>query len=186
MPFEFEETSIQDVILVKPQVFGDDRGYFMETYVGEDFEKAGIKSSFIQDNHSRSKRGVLRGLHFQKEPYAQAKLVRCLRGKIYDVAVDLRESSDTFGEYVSTILSEENKHQLYVPRGFAHGFLVLNDEADVVYKVDNDYSPEHEGGLIWNDPQVNIDWPEENPLLSNKDENWPTLEELKEKGETFS
>lgn len=186
MSFEFEETDIPDVLLVKPKVFEDDRGFFMETYVEEDFREVGIESKFVQDNYSRSIRCVLRGLHFQKRPYAQAKLVRCLKGKIYDVAVDLRENSDTFGEHVHAILSGDNANQLYIPRGFAHGFLVLSDEADVAYKVDNDYAPDYESGLIWNDSQVNIPWPIEDPILSEKDEKWPTLKELRERGETFS
>lgn len=186
MPFEFEKTDIPDVLLVKPKLFEDDRGFFMETYVKEDFERAGIKVKFVQDNHSKSEHAVLRGLHFQREPYVQAKLVRCISGSIHDVAVDLREKSETFGKYVSVTLSEDNKHQLYVPRGFAHGFLVLSEEADVAYKVDNDYAPDHEGGLIWNDPEISIDWPIEDLVLSEKDKEWPTLEELKSKGETFS
>lgn len=185
MPFEFEKTNIDDVILVKPKVFGDERGFFQETYVEEDFKEAGIDNDFIQDNHSRSEHGVLRGLHFQKEPYTQAKMVRCPRGAVYDVAVDLREDCETFGEYVSVILSEYNSYQLFVPRGFAHGFLTLTDVADVMYKVDNDYAPDYEGGLLWNDPEVDVDWAIMDPKLSEKDEEWPTLEELKEKGETF-
>lgn len=186
MPFEFEEKSIPSVLLVKPQVFKDDRGFFMETYVKKDFKGEGIKNEFVQDNHSRSKQRVLRGLHFQKKPYTQAKLVRCLKGKIFDVAVDLRESSDTFGEYIHAILSEENKEQLYIPRGFAHGFLALSEEAEVAYKVDNDYAPDYEVGLIWNDPQIDIDWPIDDPILSDKDKKWPTLEDLVEKEEIFS
>ena len=185
MPFEFVKTEIPDVVLVKPKVFEDERGFFMETYKKSDFEKAGIKGEFVQDNHSRSKYGVLRGLHFQKEPYAQAKIVRCIKGVIYDVAVDLRKNSPTFGKYVSAILSEYNKYMLYIPRGFAHGFVVLSDEAEVVYKVDNKYAPDHEGGLIWNDPDVNIRWPIENPTLSQKDQEWPTLKELIERKELF-
>ena len=185
MPFEFVRLEIPDVILIKPKVFEDERGYFMETYKKSDFEKAGIKGDFVQDNHSRSRYGVLRGLHFQKEPYAQAKIVRCVKGVIYDVAVDLRRNSPTFGKYVSVILSEYNKYMLYIPRGFAHGFLVLSDVAEVVYKVDNEYAPEYEGGVIWNDPDLNIPWPIDNPILSEKDKKWPTLKELIERGETF-
>jgi len=185
MPFEFKRLKIPDVILIKPKVFEDERGFFMETYKKEDFEKAGIKGEFVQDNHSKSKYGVLRGLHFQKDPYAQAKIVRCIRGVIYDVAVDLRKNSPTFGEYVGVILSEFNKYQLYIPRGFAHGFVVLSDVAEVVYKVDNVYAPDYEGGLIWNDPDVNIQWPVENPIVSEKDRRWPTLKELIERDELF-
>lgn len=185
MPFEFKKMKIPDVILIKPKVFEDKRGFFMETYKKPDFENAGIKGDFIQDNHSKSKYGVLRGLHFQKEPYAQAKIVRCIKGVIYDVAVDLRKNSPTFGKWVGVILSEHNKYQLYIPRGFAHGFLVLSEEAEVVYKVDNLYAPGYEGGLIWNDPDVGIEWPIDDPIISEKDEKWPTLKELIEKGEVF-
>ena len=173
------------MILIKPKVFGDERGFFMETYKKEDFEKAGIKGEFVQDNHSRSRYGVLRGLHFQKEPYAQAKIVRCVRGVIFDVAVDLRRDSPTFGKWVGVILSEFNKHQLYIPRGFAHGFCVLSEVAEVVYKVDNKYAPDYEGGVIWNDEDIGIEWPIDEPILSEKDKKWPTLKELIEKGELF-
>ena len=182
MTFEFKKLEIPDVILIKPKVFEDERGFFMETYKKEDFEeKAGIKGEFIQDNHSKSKRGVLRGLHFQREHYAQAKIVRCIRGAIYDVAVDLRKNSPTFGNYVGVNLSEDNRYQLYIPGGCAHGFLVLSDVAEVIYKVDNVYAPDHEGGLIWNDPDVNIPWPNDNPSLSQKDQKLPTLRELRER-----
>lgn len=185
MPFEFKRLEIPDVILIKPKVFEDERGFFMETYKKPDFEKAGIKGEFVQDNHSKSKHGVLRGLHFQKDPYVQAKIVRCIRGVIYDVAVDLRKNSPTFGKYVGVILSEYNKYQLYIPKGFAHGFVVLSDVGEVVYKVDNVYAPDYEGGLIWNDPDVNIQWPIEDPIVSPKDQKWPTLRELIERGEMF-
>ena len=185
MSFEFKKLEIRDVILIKPNIFEDERGFFMETYKKEEFEKAGITGEFVQDNHSRSKRGVLRGLHFQREPYAQAKIVRCIKGEIYDVAVDLRRGSPTFGKYVGVILSEENKHQVYIPRGFAHGFLVLSEVAEVIYKVDNLYAPKYEGGLVWNDPDINVKWPNDNPVLSEKDKGWLTLKELTEKGELF-
>jgi len=177
VPFEFKRLEIPDVILIKPKIFEDERGFFMETYKKEDFEKVGIKGEFIQDNHSKSKYGVLRGLHFQREPYAQAKIVRCIRGVIYDVAVDLRKDSPTFGKWVGVILSEHNKWQLYIPRGFAHGFVVLSDVAEVVYKVDNVYAPEYEGGIIWNDPDISIEWPIDDPIISEKDMKWPTLKE---------
>ena len=186
MTFEFKRLEIPDVILIKPKVFEDERGFFMETYKKEDFdEKAGIKGEFIQDNHSKSKYGVLRGLHFQKEPYAQAKIVRCVRGAIYDVAVDLRKNSPTFGKYAGVILSEENNCQLYVPKGFAHGFLVLSDAAEVIYKVDNVYAPEYEAGLIWNDADINVEWPIKKPIVSQKDRNLLTLKELIEKDDIF-
>jgi dTDP-4-dehydrorhamnose 3,5-epimerase len=185
MPFEFERLEIPDVILIKPRVFEDERGYFMETYRKDEFEKAGIKGEFIQDNHSQSTYGVLRGLHFQREPYAQAKVVRCVRGEIYDVAVDLRKDSPTFGSYVNVTLSEDNKHQLFVPRYCAHGFLVMSDVAEVIYKVDNVYAPEYEGGLIWNDPDVNIPWPVKDPILSPKDKQNCSLQELVARGEVW-
>ena len=185
MPFEFKRLEIIDVILIKPKVFGDERGFFMETYKKGDFEEVGIKGEFIQDNHSKSKYGVLRGLHFQKEPYAQAKIIRCVRGVIYDVVVDLRSGSQTFGKYVGVNLSEDNKYQLYIPRGYAHGFLVLSENAEVVYKVDNVYAPDYEGGLVWNDPYVDIQWPNDNPILSEKDKRWPTLKELSRKENCF-
>ncbi|MBW9223433.1 dTDP-4-dehydrorhamnose 3,5-epimerase [Methanothermococcus sp. SCGC AD-155-E23] len=185
MPFEFRRLEIPDVVLIKPKVFGDERGFFMETYKKSDFERAGIKGEFVQDNHSKSRYGVLRGLHYQKGPYTQAKIVRCIKGVIYDVAVDLRKNSPTFGKYIGVILSEYNKYMLYVPRGFAHGFLVLSGEAEVVYKVDNEYAPDYEGGLIWKDPDVNIPWPIEDPILSEKDQKWPTLRELMERDELF-
>ena len=185
MSFEFKTLGIPEAIVIKPKVFEDERGFFMESYKKEEFEKAGIKGEFVQDNHSRSKHGILRGLHFQKEPYAQAKVVRCVRGVVYDVAVDLRRKSQNFGEYVGVILSEYNRHLLYVPRGFAHGFLVLSGVAEVIYKVDNLYAPEYERGLIWNDPDVNISWPDDDPVLSQRDMEWPGLKKLLEMGETF-
>ncbi len=172
MPFEFKRLEIPDVILIVPKVFYDERGFFMETYKKEDFEKAGIKSEFVQQNHSKSIKGTLRGLHYQREPYAQAKLVRCIRGEIFDVAVDIRKNSPTFGKYVSAILSEENKNMLYIPRGFAHGFEVLSDEAEVIYSVDNVYSKESESGIIWDDANISIEWPIREPILSDKDRGW--------------
>ena len=186
MPFEFKRLEIPDVILIKPKVFEDERGFFMETYKKEEFEeKAGIKGEFIQDNHSKSEYGVLRGLHFQSEPYAQAKIIRCIRGEIYDVAVDLRKNSPTFGKYAGVILSEDNRYQLYIPGGCAHGFLVLSDAAEIIYKADNVYAPEYEGGLIWNDPDVNVKWPNDKPTLSQKDQQLPRLRVLVERGEVY-
>jgi dTDP-4-dehydrorhamnose 3,5-epimerase len=183
MPFEFERLEIPEVIVVKPKVFEDNRGFFMETYKKEDFEKVGIKTEFVQENHSKSFYGVLRGLHFQKEPFSQAKLVRCIKGVIFDVAVDIRKNSPTFGKYVSVILSEFNKEMLFIPRGFAHGFEVLSEVAEVVYIVDNLYAPQSEGGIIWNDETIKINWPIKNPTLSEKDKKWPSLKELVERGE---
>lgn len=176
--FTFEKTAIEGVYIITPKVYGDDRGYFMETYKKSDFEEAGIHCDFLQDNQSKSRKGVLRGLHFQKT-YPQAKLVRVIKGEVYDVAVDLRKDSETYGKYVGVLLSEENKKQFFVPRGFAHGFMVLSEEAEFVYKCDDLYHPEDEGGLIYNDKTINIDWPEGYDLiLSEKDKNFPTFENL--------
>ncbi len=178
MPFRFHRLEIPDLILIEPVVFKDNRGFFLEFYKRSDFFKAGIKEEFVQDNHSCSVRGVLRGLHFQREPEAQGKLLRCTRGEIFDVAVDIRKDSPTFGKWISLILSEENKRMLYIPPGFAHGFQVLSDVAEILYKTTREYSPEHEAGIIWNDPELNIDWPIKEPLLSERDRQWPTLKEL--------
>jgi len=185
MSFEFRKLGIPDVILIKPKLFEDERGFFMETYKKSEFEKAGIRGEFVQDNYSKSKYGVLRGLHFQREPYAQAKIVRCIRGVIYDVAVDLRRGSPTFGKYIGIILSELNRYMLYIPKGFAHGFVVLSKVAEVLYKADNVYAPDYEGGLIWNDPDVGIKWPVDEPILSEKDKKWPTLRELIRENKLF-
>ncbi len=175
--FNFIKTDIKDVIIVEPRVFGDSRGYFMETYQKQAFAEGGINADFVQDNQSKSRRGVLRGLHFQKT-YPQAKLVRVIKGEVFDVAVDLRNGSETYGKWVGVLLSEENKRQLFVPRGFAHGFLVLSEEAEFVYKCDDYYHPEDEGGIIWNDPSINVAWPIDEDmqlLLSEKDTKHPTL-----------
>lgn len=185
VPFEFKDTELEDAKIVKPQVFGDERGFFMETYVKEKFEEGGIDTEFIQDNHSKSEHGVLRGLHYQKGEHSQGKLVRCTQGVITDVIIDLRRDSETFGEHLKVILSEHNKKMLWVPRGFAHGFYTLSKTAEVQYKVDYDYAPEQEAGIAWNDPELDINWPTDNPKLSDKDEEWPTLEEAKEEGLLF-
>ncbi len=175
MPFEFINLNIPDVILVKPKVFRDERGFFMETYKSSDFIKAGITQQFVQDNHSKSTKGTLRGLHYQLNPKAQAKLVRCASGEIFDVAVDIRKGSPTFGKWAGAKLSAENKEMLFIPEGFAHGFLVLSDTAEVLYKAGNIYSPEHDAGILWNDPEIAIDWDIDNPILSEKDQNHPLL-----------
>lgn len=182
MPFEFIKTDISEVILIKSKVFGDERGYFMETYKKSDFEKIGIDTDFVQDNHSKSTKGVLRGLHFQKEPFAQGKLVRCVKGKIFDVAADIRKGSPTFGRWVGHELSEENKLMLWIPKGFAHGFLTISEEAEIIYKVSvAEYSPEHDAGIIWNDPDINIKWPiDGEPILSEKDRLLPRIRESAE------
>ena len=179
MTFEFEKQKIEDVILVKPKFFGDNRGFFMETYKKSEFFKNGIQEEFVQDNHSKSTAQVLRGLHYQAKPYGQAKLVRCLKGKIYDVAVDIRKSSKTFGQYVKVELSEENKHMLFIPDGFAHGFVALTNDVELLYKTSREYAPNADRGLIWNDEDLNIDW-EINfePILSEKDKVQPKFKDI--------
>lgn len=179
--FTFIKTDIEGVIIVEPKVFGDSRGYFMETYKESDFIEGGIPAKFIQDNQSKSSKGVLRGLHFQKK-YSQAKLVRVVKGSVFDVAVDLRPGSKTYGKWVGVELSAENKRQFFIPKNFAHGFLVLSDEAEFVYKCDDVYHPEEEGGLIWNDPDVGIEWPITDDMeikLSDKDKLHPGIKDLK-------
>ena len=174
-------TDIEGVVIVEPKVFGDERGYFMESYSERDFEvHTGLNVSFVQDNESCSKRGVLRGLHFQKEPYAQAKLVRVVQGRVLDVAVDIRPESPTFGKYVMTELSGDNHRQMFIPKGFAHGYVVLEDDTVFQYKCDEYYHPEAEGGIAWNDPQIGIEWPiaEGEVILSEKDKNRPLLSEI--------
>ena len=179
MPFEFERQSIKDVILVKPKVFGDNRGFFMESYKKSEFAANGIDVEFNQDNHSKSSAHVLRGLHYQEAPHGQAKLVRCGRGRIYDVAVDIRPDSETFGKYVKVELSEENKYMLFIPEGFAHGFVVLSDEAELLYKASGEYCPEADRGILWSDKDINIDWEIDfEPVLSEKDRNQPSLKEV--------
>jgi len=175
---KFTKTSIPEVILIETKVFGDDRGYFVETFRSDLFQQeTGIKTTFIQDNESRSGHGVLRGLHYQLPPYAQSKLVRVIEGKVLDIAVDIRQGSPTFGQHVAAELSAENKHQLFVPRGFAHGFVVLSEAATFVYKVDNYYSPECDRGIQFDDPQLNIDWQVDHKQLqlSEKDKTQPLL-----------
>lgn len=177
--FKFTETNIQGVFVVEPTAFGDHRGYFMETYNQQDFEDAGLHYRFVQDNQSSSRKGVLRGLHFQKT-YPQAKLVRVLKGEVFDVAVDLRKGSKTYGKWVGVLLSEENKKQFMIPRGFAHGFVVVSDYAEFAYKCDDFYHPEDEGGLLWDDPEVGIQWPDVGEvILSEKDRKNPLLSESK-------
>lgn len=178
--FTFEETFIKDLFVITPTVFGDERGYFLETYQKEEFVAAGISAEFVQDNESRSTRGVLRGLHFQKQN-PQGKLVRVIEGEVYDVAVDLRGDSQTFGKWYGVRLSAENKKQFYVPEGFAHGFLVLSDTATFVYKCTRLYCPNDEGGLAYDDPALGIDWPVSEDMeikLSEKDKKHPGLEDL--------
>ncbi|WP_099361276.1 dTDP-4-dehydrorhamnose 3,5-epimerase [Fredinandcohnia onubensis] len=173
------ETNLPGVLVIEPQVFGDHRGWFMETYSTAKFEEAGIHLQFVQDNQSFSAtKGTLRGLHYQLNPKAQTKLVRCTKGSIFDVAVDIRKGSPTFGKWFGIELSAENKKQLLIPKGFAHGFMTITDDVEVQYKVDELYSPENDRGIVWNDPTIGIEWPMEiTPVLSNKDENAPLLKD---------
>ena len=176
---------IEGLKVIEPAVYGDSRGYFMETYNARDFAEAGIEVPFVQDNQSGSTRGVLRGLHFQIR-YPQDKLVRVVRGEVFDVAVDLREGSPTFGKWHGEILSADNKKQFFIPRGFAHGFLVLSETAEFTYKCSDFYHPQDEGGLIWDDPEIGIEWPVPEGMdliLSDKDRKWPTLREAFRKGD---
>ena len=175
MPFTFKKLEIPEVILVTPKSFPDERGFFLESYKESEFTSNGIKTIFVQDNLSHSVKGVLRGLHYQKNPKAQAKLVIALRGEIFDVAVDIRKNSPTYGKWVGEILSENNHNSLYIPEGFAHGFCILSEEADVLYKVSQEYSPEDEKGIIWNDTEINITWPIDKPIIQEKDSKLPDL-----------
>lgn len=176
--FVFEPGPIPGLVLIQPKISEDDRGFFMETYNQEIFAKNGLDMTFVQDNHAKSTRGVLRGLHFQREPMAQDKLVRVTQGEVFDAVVDIRTGSPTFGQSFSIKLSAENKHMMLVPKGFAHGYLVLSDTAEFVYKVSNFYSPQDDGGILWNDPNLRIDWPITDPILSDKDQRHPRLSEL--------
>mgnify|MGYP000504091878 CR=1 FL=1 len=173
------ETGLQGCVIIEPKVFGDDRGFFLETYHASRYsDLAKISLPFVQDNHSRSSKGVLRGLHFQRKK-PQGKLVRVVIGEVFDVAIDIRSDSDTFGQWEGVILSEENKKQLWVPPGFAHGFVVLSDTADFEYKCTDYYDPSDEGSILWNDPGLNIPWPIKLPILSEKDRQAPLLADLK-------
>lgn len=172
---KFIETELDGVYIVEPVVFGDNRGFFMESWSRREFENAGLFYDFVQDNHSLSVKSTLRGIHFQQGDKAQAKLVRCVRGAVLDVAVDLRPGSASYKKWVAVELSGENKRQLLIPRGFGHGFLTLSDSAEFLYKTDNPYAPEAEGSIRWNDPELNIHWGIEQPLLSDKDKANPLL-----------
>lgn len=179
--FNFEKTNIEGVYVIEPKVFGDNRGYFMETYNYEEFKEAGLDVNFVQDNQSSSTKGVLRGLHFQTK-HSQGKLVRVVSGEVFDVAVDLRKNSNTYGKWTGVVLSAENKKQFYIPQGFAHGFLVLSDAAEFTYKCTDFYAPQYEGGIAWNDPNIGIKWPLEDIVsvnLSDKDKKWLNLVDSK-------
>jgi len=171
------ETGLEGLVLIEPQVFGDERGFFVETFSQDAWREMGVEADFVQHNHSRSSAGTLRGLHFQTSP-GQAKLLRCPRGKIFDVAVDLRSDSPTYGKWEGYILDDEKHHQLFVPVGFAHGFCVLSEVADVTYLVSSVYDPETEAGIRWDDPEVGVEWPVAEPLLSQRDVEAPTLSEV--------
>ena len=178
MKFKFTKLAIPDVILIEPEAAGDARGFFSEVFRANVFAEAAVAGPFVQENHSRSAKGVLRGLHFQRPPKPLGKLIRCIRGEIFDVAVDVRKGSPTFGKFVAERLSEENRRMLYVPEGFAHGFQVLSDTADAVYKQTGYWAPECEGGLAWNDPDVAIPWPLAQPTIHPRDAAWPALKAL--------
>lgn len=181
------KTELNDCYIIEPDIFGDNRGWFMESYNKNKFKEFDLEYNFVQDNESFSKeKGVLRGLHFQKPPYTQAKLVRCTRGKVYDVVVDIRKGSSTYGKWIGVELSPENNRQLLVPRGFLHGFQTLTDDVVFSYKCDNFYNKESDGGVAYDDPELNIIWPIEDKILSDKDKNHPTLKRLLEKeGDIF-
>jgi dTDP-4-dehydrorhamnose 3,5-epimerase len=177
MPFRFERLEIPEVVLIEARRFGDPRGFFMETFQASAFAAQSIPATFVQDNLSHSKRGVLRGLHYQNPPKAQGKLVMVLRGRIFDVAVDIRLGSATFGQWIGLELTADSAQMVYIPVGFAHGFCVLSDEADVLYKVTEEYAPELDRGILWNDPEIGIRWPIATPILSAKDAQLPPLKE---------
>ncbi|RXQ91466.1 dTDP-4-dehydrorhamnose 3,5-epimerase [Ancylomarina salipaludis] len=177
---QFIKTNIPDVFIIEPKIFGDDRGYFFESFNQKEFEEHIGKINFIQDNESKSSKGVLRGLHFQRPPYTQSKLLRCIEGEVLDVAVDLRQDSPTYKQHLSVVLSGDNKKQVFIPKGFAHGFLVLSETATIAYKVDQYYAPDYDSGIAWNDIEINIDWgvSPEDVQLSEKDKNLKALVEI--------
>jgi dTDP-4-dehydrorhamnose 3,5-epimerase len=178
MPFEFRRLAIPEVVLITPRVLTDSRGSFMETYKQSEFAAAGIHDVFVQENHSTSVSRVLRGLHFQRSPQAQSKLIRVLGGRIFDVAIDIRADAPTRGRWVSVELSAEDRTLLYIPAWCAHGFCVMSERAEVVYHSSHEYSPEHEAGIMWNDPALGIPWPVADPIVSDRDRRWPRLSEL--------
>jgi dTDP-4-dehydrorhamnose 3,5-epimerase len=175
MPFNFKPLEIPDLMLIEPKVFGDKRGFFMETFKLSEFQANGINGDFVQDNMSRSQKGVLRGLHYQLNPKAQGKLVMTVKGAVFDVAVDIRKGSPYYGKWVAKKLSEDNRLMFWIPPGFAHGFMTLSDSAEIIYKTTEEYAPELERGIIWNDPTIGIKWPSLSPLLSERDAALPSL-----------
>lgn len=177
MAFDFKPTRIDDVVIIDPEVYEDERGFLLESYNQDEFAENELPTDFVLEFYSESKQGVIRGLHHQIHPHRQAKIVRCFDGEIFDVAVDVRPDSDTFGEYVSHRLSSKNKHALYIPRGFLHGFATLSASAVVHYKLDNQYAPDYERGVRWDDPEIGINWPIDSPTVSEKDQQWPVLQE---------
>jgi dTDP-4-dehydrorhamnose 3,5-epimerase len=176
-PFQFRRLPVPEVVLIETSAVSDTRGFFVETYKRSEFSASGVSANFVQDNWSHSARGVLRGLHYQKQPRAQGKLVTVARGMIFDVAVDIRKGSPTYGRWVGEVLSSDNLRLLYIPVGFAHGFCVLSEEADVVYKVTAEYAPELERGILWSDQKIGIGWPTREPILSTRDATLPLLED---------
>ncbi|MDD2651056.1 MAG: dTDP-4-dehydrorhamnose 3,5-epimerase [Candidatus Cloacimonetes bacterium] len=178
--FEVKQTGIDGLILLVPKIYHDERGFFMETFKRSEFKSIGIDREFLQDNYSRSRKGVLRGLHYQTDIHAQAKLVRCVKGAIFDVAVDIRPGSKTYAKWYAINLTDENHYQLFIPEGFAHGFYTLSDTADVLYKATREYAPNADRGIIWNDPDIAIDWHTASPILSEKDKKHPRLSDIEE------
>lgn len=177
MPFEFKKLKIPEVILISPKIYSDNRGFFLESYKTSEFKENGIVECFVQDNHSSSSKSVLRGLHYQLPPFAQGKLVRCIKGEIFDVAVDIRRKSPYYGNWVGIKLNQDNNQMLYIPPGFAHGFYTLSDNTEVIYKVTVEYSKECDRGIIWCDKSINIQWPDDDVILSRKDKELPELKE---------
>lgn len=177
MPFQFQPLAIPEVILIETRIFRDARGFFMETYKQPDFAEHGISERFVQDNCSHSARGVVRGLHYQLNPHAQGKLLTAVQGEIFDVAVDIRRGSPTYGEWVGEVLAAGNGRMLYIPPGFAHGFCVLSESATLIYKCTDTFDPQCERGIIWNDADIGIDWPVKNPILSERDQTLPPLQD---------
>ena len=178
MPFTFIPTALPGVVIIEPKVFADERGFFMETFKKSDFAAGGLDADFVQENHSKSVMGTLRGLHLQRAPKAQGKLVRAVEGEVFDVAADIRRESPTFGRWVSVTLSAENRRSVFIPAGYAHGFCVVSSAAQVVYKTTHEYAPELEWGVRWDDPMLAIPWPISTPILSSRDDRWPLLADL--------